>query len=61
MEDNPVHLLEPMVVQQGFQPTGSGDVRPWIRYVRAVKPGPAAGRDPSSRGLGPGDETAGDA
>ena len=38
MEHNPVHLLEPMVRETGFQQVHSGDVRPWIRYVQAVKP-----------------------
>lgn len=38
MHHNPVHLLEPMARQAGFEQVDSGDVRPWIRYVRGVKP-----------------------
>jgi ubiquinone/menaquinone biosynthesis C-methylase UbiE len=38
MAHNPVHLLEPMVREAGFQQVHSGDVRPWIRYVAALKP-----------------------
>jgi ubiquinone/menaquinone biosynthesis C-methylase UbiE len=38
METNPVDLLEPMVRGAGFEQVRSGDLRPWIRYVRAVKP-----------------------
>jgi ubiquinone/menaquinone biosynthesis C-methylase UbiE len=41
MKTNPVHLLEPMVRDAGFQQIHSGDVQPWIRYVRAVKPASA--------------------
>lgn len=41
MENNPVHLLEPMVREAGFEQVRSGDVRPWIRYVQAVKPASA--------------------
>jgi len=38
MVNNPVHLLEPMVREAGFQQVHGGDVRPWMRYVQAVKP-----------------------
>jgi ubiquinone/menaquinone biosynthesis C-methylase UbiE len=38
MKDNPIHLLEPMVREAGFEQVRGGDVRPWLRYVRAVKP-----------------------
>ncbi|WP_067470527.1 class I SAM-dependent methyltransferase [Nocardia amamiensis] len=39
MEHNPIDLLEPMVTEAGFEQIASGDLRPWIRYVTAVKPG----------------------
>jgi ubiquinone/menaquinone biosynthesis C-methylase UbiE len=38
MKNNPVHLLEPMVREAGFQQVAVGDVRPWLRYVQGVKP-----------------------
>lgn len=38
MRHNPVHLLEPLVGEAGFEQVQAGDVRPWIRYVRALKP-----------------------
>jgi ubiquinone/menaquinone biosynthesis C-methylase UbiE len=38
MKPSPVHLLEPMVREAGFEQLRSGDVCPWIRYVQAVKP-----------------------
>jgi ubiquinone/menaquinone biosynthesis C-methylase UbiE len=38
MQNNPVHLLDPMVRKAGFEQVRTGDVRPWIRYVQAVKP-----------------------
>jgi ubiquinone/menaquinone biosynthesis C-methylase UbiE len=38
MKNNPVELLEPMAREVGFEQLRGGDVRPWIRYVRAVKP-----------------------
>ena len=38
MRNNPVHLLEPMVREAGFDHVEGGDLRPWIRYVTAVKP-----------------------
>jgi ubiquinone/menaquinone biosynthesis C-methylase UbiE len=37
MRNNPVHLLEPMVCEAGFQQIRSGDVQPWLRYVHGVK------------------------
>jgi ubiquinone/menaquinone biosynthesis C-methylase UbiE len=39
MRHNPVHQLLPLVAQAGFDQLLSGDVRPWIHYVQAVKPG----------------------
>lgn len=38
MQHNPVHLLEPMVREAGFVDVETGDVRPWMHYVRGVKP-----------------------
>lgn len=38
MQNNPVHLLDPMVREAGFERVRSGDVRPWIRCVQAMKP-----------------------
>ncbi|MGH9189970.1 MAG: class I SAM-dependent methyltransferase [Acidimicrobiales bacterium] len=38
METNPIHLLEPMLTAAGFDHVTSGDLRPWIRFVGAVKP-----------------------
>lgn len=38
MQNNPVHLLDPMVREAGFEQVRSGDVHPWIRYVRGAKP-----------------------
>lgn len=38
MADNRVDVLEPMVREAGFVSSRQGDVRPWIRYVRADKP-----------------------
>ena len=38
MEHNPVHLLDPMVREAGFGEVRSGNVRPWMHYVQAVKP-----------------------
>jgi ubiquinone/menaquinone biosynthesis C-methylase UbiE len=38
MQNNPVHLLDPMVREAGFEQVHSGDLRPWIRYVQAAKP-----------------------
>jgi ubiquinone/menaquinone biosynthesis C-methylase UbiE len=37
MQHNPVHLLEPLIADAGFQQVQRGDLRPWIRYVLAVK------------------------
>jgi ubiquinone/menaquinone biosynthesis C-methylase UbiE len=37
MQHNPLELLEPMVGEAGFQEVHVGDLRPWIRYVRAMK------------------------
>jgi ubiquinone/menaquinone biosynthesis C-methylase UbiE len=41
MKTNPVHLLEPIVREAGFQQIRGGDVQPWLRYVQAVKQAPA--------------------
>ena len=38
MRENPVHLLEPMVREAGFEQVRVGEVRPWIHYVKAMKP-----------------------
>lgn len=38
MRDYPVHLLEPMAREAGFEQVDAGEVRPWIRYVKAMKP-----------------------
>ena len=38
MANNRVDLLAPMVREAGFEQTRSGDLRPWIRYVQALKP-----------------------
>jgi ubiquinone/menaquinone biosynthesis C-methylase UbiE len=37
MKNNPVHLLEPMVHDAGFEQIRGGDVQPWLRYVHAVR------------------------
>jgi len=38
MQHNPLEMLEPMVRGAGFEVLGTGDLRPWIRYVQAGKP-----------------------
>lgn len=38
MRDNPLHLLGPMASEAGFEQVRSGDLHPWIYYVRATKP-----------------------
>jgi SAM-dependent methyltransferase len=38
MQHNPVDRLESMVSEAGFERVRAGDVRPWMRYVEAVKP-----------------------
>ncbi|MFI6953370.1 class I SAM-dependent methyltransferase [Nocardia sp. NPDC050408] len=38
MEHNPIHLLEPLIADAGFEQITSGDLHPWIRYVTAIKP-----------------------
>ena len=38
MLSNPVHLLDPMIREAGFEQVRSGDIPPWIRYVQAAKP-----------------------
>ncbi|MCP9620801.1 methyltransferase domain-containing protein [Nocardia otitidiscaviarum] len=42
MAHNPLHLLEPMVADAGFEVASAGDLHPWIRYVTAIKPGTGA-------------------
>lgn len=32
-----VHIFEPVVRDAGFAPVRSGNVRPWLRYVQALK------------------------
>jgi ubiquinone/menaquinone biosynthesis C-methylase UbiE len=44
MATNRVDLLEPMVREAGFEQPRSGDLRPWIHYVRALKPTLPPGR-----------------
>jgi ubiquinone/menaquinone biosynthesis C-methylase UbiE len=42
MANNRLDLLPPMVRQAGFEQLRTGDLRPWIHYVQALKPtGPA--------------------
>jgi ubiquinone/menaquinone biosynthesis C-methylase UbiE len=38
MLSNPVHLLDPMIREAGFEQVRSGDIPPWIRYVQPAKP-----------------------
>jgi len=38
MQNNPVHLLDRMVREAGFEQVRNGDVQPWIRYVQGMKP-----------------------
>lgn len=38
MAYNRVDLLDGLVTDAGFEVEGSGDVRPWLRYVQAVRP-----------------------
>lgn len=38
MQHNPIHLLEPLIAGHSFQQTESGELHPWIHYVRAIKP-----------------------
>jgi ubiquinone/menaquinone biosynthesis C-methylase UbiE len=38
MMHNPIHLLEGMIRDAGFQQLASGDLHPWIRYLQAAKP-----------------------
>jgi ubiquinone/menaquinone biosynthesis C-methylase UbiE len=38
MANNPVDLIEKMVLDAGFEQLRSGDLRPWIHYVQALKP-----------------------
>jgi SAM-dependent methyltransferase len=49
MEHNPVHLLQPLARAAGFTDIESGDLHPWIHYVRAAKPGQADRPGPSGR------------
>jgi ubiquinone/menaquinone biosynthesis C-methylase UbiE len=42
MADNRVDLLAPMIRQAGFEQLRSGDLRPWMHYVQALKPAAAA-------------------
>ena len=41
MEHNPVHLLEPMVRDAGFESVARGDLRPWLCYVTGTRPAPS--------------------
>ncbi|MBP8535538.1 class I SAM-dependent methyltransferase [Streptomyces sp. MK37H] len=38
MRHNPVHLLEPLAREAGFGGLNSGDLRPFLHFVRGVKP-----------------------
>lgn len=38
MAHNPVHLLRPLAESAGFTELSGGDVRPFLAYVRGVKP-----------------------
>jgi ubiquinone/menaquinone biosynthesis C-methylase UbiE len=38
MAHNPVDLIEKMVRDAGFEQLRSGDLRPWMHYVQALKP-----------------------
>ena len=38
LQNNPVHLLDGMVREAGFEQVRNGDVHPWIRYVQGMKP-----------------------
>ena len=38
MTHNPVSVLAPMINDAGFQQVHGGNLHPWIRYVRGVKP-----------------------
>jgi ubiquinone/menaquinone biosynthesis C-methylase UbiE len=44
MANNPIHRLEPMVREAGFEQPRSDDLRPWIHYVQALKPALPPGR-----------------
>lgn len=52
MQHNPIHLIEPLITSAGFQEAQTGDLHPWIRYVRATKPKPdPLGRPGPSEGM----------
>jgi len=36
--EQPLHLLDGMVREAGFEQVRNGDVHPWIRYVQGMKP-----------------------
>jgi ubiquinone/menaquinone biosynthesis C-methylase UbiE len=38
MAHNRLDLIEPMLGEAGFRQMRAGDLRPWTRYVRALKP-----------------------
>ncbi|WP_306187272.1 MULTISPECIES: class I SAM-dependent methyltransferase [unclassified Streptomyces] len=46
MSHNRVDLLDGLITDAGFAVRGSGDVRPWLCFVQAVRPGAA---DPGPR------------
>ncbi|MFF0791838.1 hypothetical protein [Streptomyces spiralis] len=46
MSHNRVDLLDGLIADAGFDVRGSGDVRPWLCHVQAVRPGAA---DPGRR------------
>lgn len=41
MEHNPVHLIESMVSDAGFEKVGTGEALPWIHCVRGARPEPS--------------------
>ncbi|MGW3916743.1 class I SAM-dependent methyltransferase [Streptomyces sp. NPDC005070] len=49
MSHNRTDLLDGLVTGAGFEIRGSGDVRPWLTYVQAVRPLSREGADQSNR------------
>lgn len=43
MATNPIHLLGPMLADAGFRQVTSGDLRPWIGFLQAMKPSEGQG------------------
>ena len=42
MQHNPIHLLEPLARDAGFEVVGRGDLRPYLSFVQARRPIPVA-------------------